>query len=155
MISAFVFFSTQDADSAARRPASPVEPPSHQEMNQENEDQRAGPSGAASVMVVQEERRGEAGEEVKEDGKGEELEAVLTEEDLIQQSQAEYDSGRYSPVLLQNSELPFDSHVVEVEEDLQRLRLARRQLQVTGTSPGEGHTVPRVYPPPLTVLNCT
>lgn len=59
-------------------------------------------------------------------------EAVLTEEDLIQQSQADYDSGRYSPSLLTSSELPLDSHTITPEEDLHRLQLARRQLQVTG-----------------------
>lgn len=61
------------------------------------------------------------------------VEAVLTEEDLIQQSQAEYDSGRYSPSLLTSSELPLDSHTITPEEDIHRLQLARRQLQVTGT----------------------
>lgn len=75
-------------------------------------------------------------EEKKGDGeegeKDEAAESVLTEEDLIQQSQAEYDSGRYSPTLLQPSELPLDTHIMKVEEDLQRLLLARRQLQVTG-----------------------
>lgn len=76
--------------------------------------------------------RGEGGEGGEDGEKSDEVEAVLTEEDLIQQSQAEYDSGRYSPVLLQTSELPLDSHVMDVEEDLQRLQLARRQLQVTG-----------------------
>lgn len=60
------------------------------------------------------------------------VEAVLTEEDLIQQSQAEYDSGRYSPALLTSSELPLDSHTITPEEDTHRLQLARRQLQVTG-----------------------
>lgn len=60
------------------------------------------------------------------------VEAVLTEEDLIQQSQAEYDSGRYSPSLLTSSELPLDSHTTTPEEDIHRLQLARRQLQVTG-----------------------
>lgn len=60
------------------------------------------------------------------------VEAVLTEEDLIQQSQAEYDSGRYSPTLLSSSELPLDSHTITPEEDMHRLQLARRQLQVTG-----------------------
>lgn len=60
------------------------------------------------------------------------MEAVLTEEDLIQQSQAEYDSGRYSPALLTSSELPLDTHTITPEEDLHRLQLARRQLQVTG-----------------------
>ncbi|KAI2667911.1 Cactin [Labeo rohita] len=76
---------------------------------------------------------GEGGEEEEEEGEKDEApEAVLTEEDLIQQSQAEYDSGRYSPTLLQPSELPLDTHIINVEEDLQRLLLARRQLQVTG-----------------------
>lgn len=60
------------------------------------------------------------------------VEAVLTEEDLIQQSQAEYDSGRYSPTLLMQSELPLDTHTITPEEDAHRLQLARRQLQVTG-----------------------
>lgn len=60
------------------------------------------------------------------------VEAVLTEEDLIQQSQAEYDSGRYSPVMLTTSELPLDTHTITPEEDTQRLQLARTQLQVTG-----------------------
>lgn len=77
-----------------------------------------------------EENEKEEGEEGVE--KSGALEAVLTEEDLIQQSQAEYDSGRYSPTLLQSSELPLDTHTIDVEEDLQRLHLARRQLQVTG-----------------------
>lgn len=77
----------------------------------------------------------EGGEnEDKEEGdKDEAVEAVLTEEDLIQQSQAEYDSGRYSPTLLTSSELPLDSHTITLEEDIHRLQLARRQLQVTGT----------------------
>ncbi|XP_055057285.2 splicing factor Cactin isoform X2 [Misgurnus anguillicaudatus] len=81
---------------------------------------------------------GERSEEKKKDGEdgGEEKEeapeAVLTEEDLIQQSQAEYNSGRYSPTLLQPSELPLDTHIIDVEEDMQRLVLARRQLAVTG-----------------------
>ncbi|KAK7945753.1 hypothetical protein WMY93_001481 [Mugilogobius chulae] len=68
----------------------------------------------------------------QEEESKEEAEAVLTEEDLIQQSQAEYDSGRYSPPLLTSSELPLDSHTITPEEDLHRLQLARRQLQVTG-----------------------
>ncbi|KAG1969086.1 cactin [Pimephales promelas] len=82
------------------------------------------------------ERSGRSSPEEKGDGeegeKEEATESVLTEEDLIQQSQAEYDSGRYSPTLLQPSELPLDTHIMKVEEDLQRLLLARRQLQVTG-----------------------
>lgn len=75
---------------------------------------------------------GENDGEEDEEEKGEVVEAVLTEEDLIQQSQAEYDSGRYSPTLLSSSELPLDSHTITPEEDVHRLQLARRQLQVTG-----------------------
>lgn len=71
-----------------------------------------------------------------EEDKDESAEAVLTEEDLIQQSQADYDSGRYSPTLLTSSELPLESHTITPEEDLHRLQLARRQLQVTGRTIG-------------------
>uniref|UniRef100_A0A672STG8 Splicing factor Cactin n=1 Tax=Sinocyclocheilus grahami TaxID=75366 RepID=A0A672STG8_SINGR len=82
-----------------------------------------------SPTAAESERKGGEGEEGKKD---EAPEAVLTEEDLIQQSQAEYDSGRYSPTLLQPSELPLDTHIINAEEDLQRLQLARTQQQVTG-----------------------
>ncbi|KAL4673825.1 hypothetical protein H8959_017759 [Pygathrix nigripes] len=69
------------------------------------------------------------------DGDGEgEGEAVLMEEDLIQQSLDDYDAGRYSPRLLTAHELPLDAHVLEPDEDLQRLQLSRQQLQVTDTS---------------------
>ncbi|XP_014739812.1 PREDICTED: cactin [Sturnus vulgaris] len=65
--------------------------------------------------------------------KGEaEGEAVLMEEDLIQQSLDDYDAGKYSPRLLGPNELPFDAHVLEAEEDMHRLLLLRQQLQVTG-----------------------
>uniref|UniRef100_A0A3Q0SQE3 Splicing factor Cactin n=1 Tax=Amphilophus citrinellus TaxID=61819 RepID=A0A3Q0SQE3_AMPCI len=81
--------------------------------------------------IIKEEARTEEDEEQEEE-KDEVVEAVLTEEDLIQQSQAEYDSGRYSPTLLTQSELPLDTHTITPEEDAHRLQLARRQLQVTG-----------------------
>ncbi|KAM6294785.1 splicing factor Cactin [Aegotheles albertisi] len=67
--------------------------------------------------------------EAKEDAEGE---AVLMEEDLIQQSLDDYDAGKYSPRLLGTNELPFDAHVLEAEEDTHRLLLLRQQLQVTG-----------------------
>nr|XP_028569559.1 cactin [Podarcis muralis] len=67
--------------------------------------------------------------EAKAEGDGE---AVLMEEDLIQQSLDDYDAGKYSPRLLTSHELPFDAHVVEADEDCQRLLLSRQQLQVTG-----------------------
>ncbi|XP_015221015.2 splicing factor Cactin [Lepisosteus oculatus] len=83
------------------------------------------------------EEGGEAGRsESGEEGEAGEArpagEAVLTEEDLIQQSLAEYDSGRYSPRLLNQTDLPLDTHTMDPEEDLQRLRQARTQLRVTG-----------------------
>uniref|UniRef100_A0A3P9JL11 Splicing factor Cactin n=1 Tax=Oryzias latipes TaxID=8090 RepID=A0A3P9JL11_ORYLA len=98
--------------------------------NREVEDEeRPGPS--TSAAGGQDEDKGEKGEG-KDEEKGEAVEAVLTEEDLIQQSQAEYDSGRYSPTLLTQSELPLDTHTITPEEDASRLQLARRLLQVTG-----------------------
>ncbi|XP_063251292.1 splicing factor Cactin-like [Prinia subflava] len=67
------------------------------------------------------------------EAKGEaEGEAVLMEEDLIQQSMDDYDAGKYSPRLLCPNELPFNAHVLEAEEDTRRLLLLRQQLQVTG-----------------------
>lgn len=95
------------------------------------EKRRTGEEGERSGRSSPEEKREGEGEDRGEE-KDEAPEAVLTEEDLIQQSQAEYDSGRYSPTLLQPSELPLDSHVIDVVEDMQRLHLARRQMQVTG-----------------------
>ncbi|CAN9503398.1 unnamed protein product [Ophioblennius macclurei] len=94
----------------------------------ESGEEEAGPSRSTTGG------QDEDGEEKsdKDEEKDEAVEAVLTEEDLIQQSQAEYDSGRYSPVLLTTSELPLDTHTISPEEDMQRLQLARRQLQVTG-----------------------
>lgn len=75
------------------------------------------------------EPRTEPEAEAKAEGDGE---AVLIEEDLIQQSLDDYDAGKYSPRLLTSHELPFDAHVVDADEDLQRLQLSRQQLQVTG-----------------------
>ncbi|XP_035025521.2 cactin [Hippoglossus stenolepis] len=92
----------------------------------DGKDEEAGPSKSPTGKQ-DEEGREKGGEE-----KGEVVEAVLTEEDLIQQSQAEYDSGRYSPTLLTQSELPLDTHTITPEEDAHRLQLARTQLQVTG-----------------------
>nr|XP_005168488.1 cactin isoform X1 [Danio rerio] len=106
---------------------------SQQADREEDEDRRSRRTGGEEAersgrSSPEEEKKGEE----EEGEKDEAPEAVLTEEDLIQQSQAEYDSGRYSPTLLQNSELPLDTHIIAEEEDLQRLLLARRQMQVTG-----------------------
>lgn len=95
--------------------------------NTDREDkEEAGPSTSGN----QDKDGGEKDDKKDEDD--EVVEAVLTEEDLIQQSQAEYDSGRYSPSLLTSSEMPLDTHTITPEDDLHRLQLARRQLQVTG-----------------------
>ncbi|KAM4728522.1 splicing factor Cactin [Anableps anableps] len=108
--------------------SSPSTSSSRRNKNRETEEDEEGPGPSTSTAGSQ----GEEGGEKDEEGKGEAVEAVLTEEDLIQQSQAEYDSGRYSPTLLTLSELPLDTHTITPEEDAHRLQLARRQLQVTG-----------------------
>ncbi|KAG7456882.1 hypothetical protein MATL_G00240550 [Megalops atlanticus] len=111
------------------QPAPSSSSPSAANQGQEGEGEGPGQKGEGDGDG---EGEGEGEEEEEEEGGAGGAEAVLTEEDLIQQSQAEYDSGRYSPRLLQPSELPLDTHTIEPEEDLQRLHLARRQLQVTG-----------------------
>ncbi|KAM6465820.1 splicing factor Cactin [Liasis olivaceus] len=94
---------------------------SHRLEPEENAPTQPGPSSMESGT--------EPEAEAKAEGDGE---AVLIEEDLIQQSLDDYDAGKYSPRLLTSHELPFDAHVVEADEDLQRLQLSRQQLQVTG-----------------------
>ncbi|XP_075877255.1 splicing factor Cactin [Nelusetta ayraudi] len=127
----------EDEESAEdhTRPTTAEEPsqqssssPQHESRGTDEDQEEPQPSTST------EKGRNEEGENAeKEEGeKDEAVEAVLTEEDLIQQSQAEYDSGRYSPALLTSSELPLDSHTITLEEDMHRLQLARRQLQVTG-----------------------
>ncbi|KAI4871746.1 hypothetical protein NFI96_029490 [Prochilodus magdalenae] len=124
---------TQEAEPARQEAgpstSSPPETATRREEESEEEEAQEGEGASGSKK-----KRGD-GDQDEEEEEGEKsgaVEAVLTEEDLIQQSQAEYDSGRYSPVLLQPSDLPLDTHTIGVEEDLQRLHLARRQLQVTG-----------------------
>ncbi|XP_069562204.1 splicing factor Cactin [Brachyistius frenatus] len=103
-----------------------TEEPGVSSSREAEDDEGAGPSTSAAGSQEQ------TGDKKDDEEKGEVVEAVLTEEDLIQQSQAEYDSGRYSPTLLTTSELPLDTHTISPEEDIHRLQLARRQLQVTG-----------------------
>uniref|UniRef100_A0A3B4URG2 Splicing factor Cactin n=1 Tax=Seriola dumerili TaxID=41447 RepID=A0A3B4URG2_SERDU len=120
----------QGVESEPLFPIIKEEPQSDEDEETEDEEEEAGPS--TSTAGNQDEDGGQKGDRKDEEDKGEVVEAVLTEEDLIQQSQAEYDSGRYSPTLLMSSELPLDTHTITPEEDIHRLQLARRQLQVTG-----------------------
>uniref|UniRef100_A0A3B4FGU3 Splicing factor Cactin n=1 Tax=Pundamilia nyererei TaxID=303518 RepID=A0A3B4FGU3_9CICH len=119
----------QGVESEPLFPIIKEEPRSEEDENTETEPEE-GPS--TSTAGNQDEEGGEKGDKKDGEEKDEVVEAVLTEEDLIQQSQAEYDSGRYSPTLLMQSELPLDTHTITPEEDAHRLQLARRQLQVTG-----------------------
>ncbi|XP_062816430.1 LOW QUALITY PROTEIN: splicing factor Cactin [Anolis carolinensis] len=113
-----------------KEPSSPSAGSSHRAEPEESaasSSSQPGPSSSSSTT------ESGAGGEGDSEAKGEgEAEAVLMEEDLIQQSLDDYDAGKYSPRLLTSHELPFDAHVVEVDEDLQRLVLSRQQLQVTG-----------------------
>ncbi|XP_040846135.1 cactin [Ochotona curzoniae] len=90
-----------------------------------------GPSGTDGPPTEPEAEDAAPPAEGEGDGEGD-GEAVLMEEDLIQQSLDDYDAGKYSPRLLSAHELPLDAHVLEPDEDLQRLQLSRQQLQVTG-----------------------
>lgn len=118
----------EEARSGDEEPSSSTK---NKKRDTEGGDEEAGPSTSGAGKPNEE--GGEEGDKKDEEKEGEVVEAVLTEEDLIQQSQSEYDSGRYSPTLLTSSELPLDSHTTTAEEDTARLELARQQqLQVTG-----------------------
>lgn len=118
----------EEARSGDEEPSSSTK---NKKRDTEGDDEEAGPSTSGAGKPNEE--GGEEGAKKDEEKEGEVVEAVLTEEDLIQQSQSEYDSGRYSPTLLTSSELPLDSHTTTAEEDTARLELARQQqLQVTG-----------------------
>ncbi|XP_064849240.1 splicing factor Cactin-like [Oncorhynchus masou masou] len=113
--------SEKDTPSGGPGPSSSSPSINQKRDAEEKDEQVAGPS-----------TEGDGEKEGDGEEKGEVVEAVLTEEDLIQQSQAEYDSGRYSPTLLLPSELPLDTHTITPDEDTHKLHLSRRQLAVTG-----------------------
>ncbi|XP_040195610.1 cactin-like [Rana temporaria] len=115
----------QGVESEPLFPIVKQEPCSPCESSARDESEQPGPS--SDVLVPD-----ESGSVPEGEGKEECGESVLIEEDLIQQSLNDYDVGRYSPKLLTNQELPFDAHIVDFEEDQQRLVLCRQQLQVTG-----------------------
>ncbi|XP_064609618.1 splicing factor Cactin-like [Liolophura sinensis] len=61
-----------------------------------------------------------------------EVESVLTEEDLLDQSVDEYEAGKYSPKLIRPEDLDYDTVIYETEDDLKKLAFAREQVQTTG-----------------------
>ncbi|XP_020372446.2 cactin [Rhincodon typus] len=97
--------------------------------NRSGEDEEAPGTSASGTSASGTSETNEDDENAEPEAEGE---AVLTEEDLIQQSLDDYDAGKYSPRLLSPHELPMDTHIVDAEEDLQKLMMARQQLQVTG-----------------------
>nr|XP_032812514.1 cactin isoform X2 [Petromyzon marinus] len=98
----------------------------------------ATPSSAAATNNEEEDDDNEEDEAGKSgEGAGTAGDSVLTEADLVRQSCEEYEAGRYSPTLLPPDELPVEAHVMEAEEDNQRLYLARKQLQETAEDTAE------------------
>ncbi|XP_076000795.1 splicing factor Cactin [Genypterus blacodes] len=122
----------QMGENATEQPGQSSSSPStsKNKETEDEDDKEEGPTTSTAGKAKNDDEDGGEKDDKKEEE--EQSEAVLTEEDLIQQSQAEYDSGRYSPRLLTTSELPLDTHTIAPEEDIHRLQLARRQLQVTG-----------------------
>ena len=59
-------------------------------------------------------------------------EALITEEDLEDQSYVDYDTGKYSPKLLRPNELDIDTVVYDPADDMRKLELARQQVRSTG-----------------------
>lgn len=59
---------------------------------------------------------------------------ILTEADLIAESQEDYLQGRYSPKLIDPKDLPFDTMIYDPEEDMDKLDQARKQLLATGSA---------------------
>lgn len=82
-----------------------------------------------------EERAGPSNERHQEDsGEEEEETEILTEEDLIAESQEDYLQGSYSPKLIDPKDLPFDTMIYDPEEDIDKLDQARKQLLATGSA---------------------
>ncbi|KAM7022712.1 LOW QUALITY PROTEIN: splicing factor Cactin-like [Passerculus sandwichensis] len=69
-----------------------------------------------------------------------EAEAVLMEEDLVQQTD-DYDVGKYSPQPPGPNKLPCNAHMLEAEEDMHQLLLLHQQLQVTGNALENTHNI--------------
>lgn len=117
----------QGVESEPLFPILKQEPESPRDRTDQEEPSSEQPGSSSATAGPEDSANAPEGE-----GKGDAGESVLMEEDLIQQSLNDYDAGKYSPKLLGNQELPFDAHVVDFEEDQQRLVLCRQQLQVTG-----------------------
>lgn len=59
-------------------------------------------------------------------------EQLITEDDLVDPTVAEYDAGGYSPQLIRPFDLPPDTIIFDPEDDMKRLEFARHQIVVTG-----------------------
>ncbi|XP_071964525.1 splicing factor Cactin-like [Antedon mediterranea] len=68
------------------------------------------------------------------DAEDEEVEALITEEDLQQQSHDDYNEGRYSPALMRTRDLPPDTILFDPEEDMAKLEVLRKRLMATGSA---------------------
>ncbi|CAH1253369.1 CACTIN [Branchiostoma lanceolatum] len=103
---------------------------SQPEQEPESEPQ-PGPSCAPDGDTEEKKQEENTEEETKEP------EAVLTEEDLMEQSYDDYNAGRYSPKRLRTRDLPPDCLVFDPADDLRRLDIARRKVAASGTAEEE------------------
>lgn len=92
------------------------------------------PSKSDVKTEVEEPKQGTSNEGVEE-AQNEEDEAILTEEDLLEeadQSVVDYSAGAYSPKLITESDLDIDAVIYNPEDDMKKLELARTQVRSFG-----------------------
>ncbi|CAH1797477.1 unnamed protein product, partial [Owenia fusiformis] len=80
----------------------------------------------------QQEEEGQMKEEQDDDSEPDE--AILTVEDLMEQSMDEYTLAGYSPKLVRQADLDPDVIIYDPEDDMKRLEFARRQFLSTGSA---------------------
>ncbi|KAI8481879.1 hypothetical protein Bbelb_404110 [Branchiostoma belcheri] len=120
------------------------------EEEEEEEEMEAGTSGDVTSSQPEQEPEPQPGpssapdgdteeknEEEKTEEETKESDAVLTEEDLMEQSYDDYNAGRYSPKRLRTRDLPPDCLVFDPADDLRRLEIARRKVAASGTAEEE------------------
>lgn len=84
------------------------------------------------AVVSREEEPGTSGVGNQRGEDDENVDELITEEDLEEQAYIDYEAGCYSPKLLRPSELEIDTVVYEVADDMKKLELARGQVQTSG-----------------------